>query len=162
MSEIKPQKSSINPPAFWKTGDILHRALDRVYDAADEEIEDVLKQTISLAGNDRSLSISSWSLRISNWGLEIVTAPIEDWVSERELTSSCYIHDFGDGATLDWLLSIASQYRDELKRALVEYVVRDVGYHSAHPSRNAFIDTLENPSFVPSAIAASPSDEIPW
>jgi hypothetical protein len=162
MSEIEPQKSSINPAAFWKTGDILHRALDRVYDAADEEIEDVLKKIVILAGNDRSLSISSWSLRISNWGLEIVTAPIEQWVGERELSTLCYMHDFPEGSTLGWLLSLASRHRDELKRALVEYAVRDVGYQSAHPARNAFIDTLENPSLAPPAIAAAPSDDIPW
>ena len=114
MFQTAPKKSSVQPVAFWQSGDILHRALDKVYDAADEEIDDVLTRTLSLAADDLNPSISSWSLRISSWGLEIVTAPIEDWIGERERSEPSYVHDFVEGNTLGWLVSIANQHRDSL------------------------------------------------
>lgn len=162
MPEINSSEALNGPAAFWQTGDLLHQALDKVYDAANEEIEDVLEQALSLAGNDRSASISSWSLRISSWGLEIVTAPIEDWIGERELSTRCYLHNFVAGNTLEWLISVAEQHRDALKRALVEYAVRSVGYETSYPSKNAFVDALEDSSLASRAIVTNASDEIPW
>ncbi|WP_413711853.1 hypothetical protein [Rhizobium sp. Rhizsp82] len=162
MPQTNARKAPTRCLKFWQSGDILHRALDKVYAAADQEIDDVLEQTLSLVGGDPNSSISSWSLRISNWGLEIVTAPIEDWIGERERSEPSYAHDFSEGDTLAWLFSIASHHRESLKSVLVEYAVRGVGYQSAYRS-DPFINALErNEPTAPKGVMVSPSDEIPW
>ncbi|MBY5537707.1 hypothetical protein HFO58_31950 [Rhizobium leguminosarum] len=113
--------------------------IDLVYDAADEEIHQALERATA-EHPDRS--ISSWSLRVSAQGLQIEPMPIDDWVQEQDLNLPCYLHSFQKGDTFRWLHGVINDHRDALKRLLVNFVVRRVGYEQT-TSLNTFVDALE-------------------
>jgi len=147
------------PVHFWQSGELVHRLLDQIHDAADQDIQKAIDWLTEISSGKSDLAVEPWSLQISKEGLQIHQFPIDNWISEDHFP--CYVHQFVSGDTVQWLLDLLHKHRRSLRHILVSYAMRNAGYDQSYKS-DGFIKALERDDVTIEAPRGEADDEIPW
>lgn len=147
------------PTHFWQSAELVHCVLDKVHDAADQNIEKAIGWLTDISSEKSNLSIELWSLEISKDGLQVHRFPIDNSVSEDHFP--CYVHQFVPGDTVEWLIGILHKHRISAQHMLVSYVMRNAGYEQSYKS-SGFIGALERDEVAIKPPRGAADDEIPW
>ncbi|MGO4353793.1 hypothetical protein AB4Z25_17920 [Rhizobium sp. RAF36] len=161
MSTTTTVSQTAEPFAFWKSSDFIHKALDHVYDAADNDVQQVIDWLTENATVDETQPIDEWSLALSSAGVQIERCGIDQWIQGNSLDGPHYLYQFSAGDTVGWLLATIEEHRDSLRRVLVNYAMRDVGYQQTYLS-NSFIEAIERIDRKDNIAKLAADDAIPW